>query len=315
MNAYFPPGLLPVLAGNFSVLVIATGIIRGLRNHLSNMGYTELVQRVRSWWIIFGIFTFAIVTDKVLFLLLMTLISYLAFKEFVSMVPVRRADRKLLLLLYLSIPIQYTWIWFQWYGMFLVFIPVVLFLLLQVGMILGRETRGYLRAGATLYWGMMISVFSLSHLGYLMVLPQEQGTHAYGACLVIYIVLLTQINDVAQYLWGKTLGHTKIIPEISPNKTWAGFLGGIFTTSAISMVISPALTPFGTITALIAGLLIGITGFFGDLSISAIKRELCMKNTGDLIPGHGGILDRVDSLTFTAPLFFHCFYLYTFISG
>lgn len=119
------------------------------------------------------------------------------------------------------------------------------------------------------------------------------------------LLLLTQFNDVAQFLWGKTLGSRKIAPTVSPGKTWEGYLGGLATTIGLAAVVGPWLTILDLPRSLIAGVLIGVTGLLGDLNISALKRDLGVKDTGSTLPGHGGVLDRVDSLIFTAPIFFH----------
>ena len=189
--------------------------------------------------------------------------------------------------------------------MFIIFIPVYLFLLLPVAMVLTGETQGYLRAAGTLHWGLMSMVFSLSHLAYLLVLPQGEYAHVSGPGLALFLLVLTELNDVAQYCWGKLLGRHKISPTVSPNKTVEGFVGGVLTTVLLAALLAPWLTPFDRMDALLAGALIAVAGFFGDLSLSALKRDLGIKDSGNLLPGHGGILDRVDSLTYTAPLFFH----------
>jgi phosphatidate cytidylyltransferase len=113
---------------------------------------------------------------------------------------------------------------------------------------------------------------------------------------------------VAQYLLGNLLGRHRIIPRISPNKTWEGFLGGVVTTVLLAVWLSGWLTPMRWQWALLAGLLISVAGYMGDVTISALKRDIGVKNTGTLLPGHGGILDRIDSLSYTAPLFFHFIY-------
>jgi phosphatidate cytidylyltransferase len=195
--------------------------------------------------------------------------------------------------------------------MFIVFIPVYVFLLLPMRMVLIGETKDFLRAAGTLHWGIMTLVFGLSHIAYLLVLPEENNPGAGGAGLVLFLVFLTQFNDVAQYLWGKMLGRHKIIPKVSPNKTWEGFLGGVVTTTGLALLLAPWLTPMAWPMALAAGALISVAGFIGDVTISALKRDIGLKDTGTMLPGHGGILDRIDSLTYTAPLFFHwIFYFY-----
>ena len=224
------------------------------------------------------------------------------------MLPTRRADHRVLFYVYLAIPFQYYWVYLEWYGMFIIFVPVYLFLFLPMRMILVGKTEGFITAAGTLHWGAMTTIFSLSHLAYLLVLPANVAAPAGGAALVLYVVILTQLNDVSQYVWGKSFGKTKVVPEVSPKKTVEGLCGGVMTTIVLAMCLAPALTPLTLVQSVGAGLLIGVTGFIGDVTISALKRDLGLKDSGSLLPGHGGILDRVDSLTYTAPLFFHYIY-------
>jgi phosphatidate cytidylyltransferase len=240
------------------------------------------------------------------------LVSYLAFKEFITLIPTRRADHRVLFWAYLAIPLQYFWAYIEWYGMFIIFIPIYMFLLLPVRMLLRGETEGFLKAAGTLQWGLMTTVLSLSHLAYLLVLPDDGPAEPMGVGLVLYLISLTEINDVAQYLWGKSCGRSKVVPAVSPNKTWAGLAGGVATTTVLAAALAPVLTPLSVLHSLLVGALIGVSGFFGDICISAVKRDIGIKDTGNLLPGHGGILDRVDSLTFTAPLFFHFVRYYYF---
>ena len=107
---------------------------------------------------------------------------------------------------------------------------------------------------------------------------------------------------------GKLTGRHKVIPKVSPNKTWEGFWGGLTTTTVLAALLAPQLTPLSLTESVCAGLLIGCGGFIGDVTISALKRDIGVKDSGSLLPGHGGILDRIDSLTFTAPLLFHFVY-------
>jgi len=192
--------------------------------------------------------------------------------------------------------------------MFIIFIPVYMLLILPMRMVLIGETQGFLRAIGTLHWGLMITVFSLSHMAYLLVLPEAKNPVGGVAGLLIYLVFLTEINDVSQYIWGKTFGKRKIIPKVSLGKTVAGFIGGVLTTVCLAALVAPSLTPLSLYEAIAAGALIGLAGFIGDVTISALKRDLGVKDSGSILPGHGGILDRLDSLTYTAPLFFHFVY-------
>lgn len=297
--------LLWALGGIYVLLFIASLFIAWQQKRQPERNLTELVQRVRSWWIMVAIFSAALLFGATVTLIFLGLVSFLALKEYLSMIPTRRADRRVLFWAYLAIPLQFYWIGIGWYGMFIVFIPVYLFLLLPLRMVLIGETDGFLRAVGTLHWGVMITVFGLSHAAYLIMLPGDADAGGEGASLLLYLVFLTQFNDVAQYVWGKSFGKRPIVPKVSPNKTWAGFIGGVGTTTLLAVLIAPWLTPMDTLAALFSGLMIGVGGFIGDVNMSALKRDLGVKDSGSLIAGHGGILDRVDSLSFTAPLFFH----------
>lgn len=304
------PAVAWALGGIFSLLVVATLAVWLLGRWQPQADFTELRARVRTWWVMAGVFAVALVLSRKVSLVFFAFVSFLALKEYLSLIPTRRADRGVLFWAYLAIPVQYLWIGMGWYGMFIVFIPVYAFLFLPMRMVLIGETEGFLRAAGTLHWGLMAMVFAISHVAALLVLPIA-NPHGGGPGLVLYLVFLTQFNDVAQYLWGKALGRHRVIPKVSPNKTWEGLLGGAATTLLLAWLLAPRLTPFDTVQSLQAGLILSLGGFVGDVVISALKRDLGIKDSGTLLPGHGGILDRVDSLSYTAPLFFHfVWYLY-----
>lgn len=272
---------------------------------------TELWLRIRSWWIIIALVFAVLLSSFTIEIYFFGLLSYLALKEFVSIVPSRQIDRRAIFLVYLAIPFQYYWIYTQWFGMFIIFIPVYLYFILATRLVLLGQTEGFIRAASTLHWGAMLCIFSLSHLAYLLALPAEGNPVGGGIGLVLFILFTTQFNDVLQYVWGKLLGKHKITPKVSPNKTWEGFLGGFMTTTLVGGFLAPFLTPFVGIHAFLVAALIAFAGFFGDLTLSAVKRDVGVKDMSQLIPGHGGILDRLDSLSFSAPLFFHyLYYLY-----
>lgn len=270
--------------------------------------YQELRQRVKTWWLIVAVFAVAVLFNRTVSVIVLGFVSFLAFKEYLSLIPTRRADHRVLFWAYLAIPVQFYWVWRGWYGLFIIFIPVYVLLFLPLRMILIGQTQGFLHAIGTLHWGLMITVFSLSHMAFMLVLPPENNPVGGAMGLLIYLVFLTELNDVAQYMWGKSFGRRKIVPTVSPNKTVAGFLGGVITTTVLAAVLAPWLTPLTAWESIGAGGLIGVAGFVGDVTISALKRDLGVKDSGSLLPGHGGLLDRLDSLTYTAPLFFHYAY-------
>lgn len=302
---------LPVLwgiAGVFAILVVASIVVFAMVRARPARDYGELKARISSWWVMVTVLAVAIVLSPLVSVAFLGFISFLALKEYFSLIPTRRADRRVLFWAYLAIPIQFYWIGIEWYGMFIIFVPVYMFLLLPLALLLTGQTDGFLRAAGSLHWGLMTMVFAIGHAAYLLALPEEVNPAAGGAGLLLFLIFLTQFNDVAQYFWGKLFGRRKVVPAVSPNKTYGGLLGGVATTTCLAWLIAPHLTPLVSWQAPVAGLIIGLAGFAGDVTISALKRDLGVKDSGALIPGHGGVLDRVDSLTFTAPLFFHYIY-------
>lgn len=311
--ADLPPQVLATFGGIFAFLLLATGTHQLLKRSRPEADFSELGARIRTWWMMVTVFTLALLLSRIVSIVFFAFLSFLALKEYFSLTPQRRADRRVLFWAYLAIPVQFYWVGIEWYPMFIIFIPVYMFLLLPMRMVLIGETQGFLRAVSMIHWGLMTTVFCVSHLAYLLVLPPlAPGALAPGAGLVLYLVMLTQLNDVMQYVWGKMLGRHKVIPKVSPGKTWEGLIGGVLTTVVLAVVLGSWLTPFPTVWLMLgAGLLIGLSGFIGDVTISALKRDLGIKDSGTLLPGHGGILDRIDSLIYTAPLFFH--YTYYFV--
>ncbi|HPE61313.1 MAG TPA: phosphatidate cytidylyltransferase [Thiolinea sp.] len=304
-----PVHSLVVMLVVLALLLLATAVQFLLRRRHPERDYQELYLRIRSWWWMIGILFACLAFSKGSTIVLFGFISFLALKEFFSIVPTRLSDRRVIFWAYAAIPVQYYWVYSGWYGMFTVFIPVYVFLFLPMLMVLSGNTRGFIQAAGIMHWAVMLTVFCLSHMAYLIALP-DLNPAAGSIGMVIFILFMTQLNDVSQYVFGKSLGRHKILPAVSPKKTREGFLGGLCTVALAAMILAPLLTPLGPLHGLFAGLLIGSAGFIGDVVISSVKRDLQIKDSGQLIPGHGGILDRFDSLIYTAPLFFH--YLHYF---
>ncbi|WP_299668991.1 phosphatidate cytidylyltransferase [uncultured Psychromonas sp.] len=295
----------------FVVILLITGSLIRWRLQVKNpqTDYLELKQRIQSWWWMIAILFGILLAPTTVSIIFFALLSFLALKEFFSIMPTRQADRRILLWAYLAIPLQYYWVATNWYGMFLIFIPIYVFLFLPMRAVFIGETKGFIRSLGTIHWAVMLSVLCVSHIAYLLQLPvKNEQAGALG--LVLFLIFITQFNDVCQYIWGKTLGKHKIIPKVSPKKTWEGFVGGVITVTLISGFVAPYLTPLTMVQGFVAGTLIAISGFVGDVVISSVKRDLAIKDSGTLIPGHGGLLDRIDSLIYTAPLFFHFLYYF-----
>lgn len=271
--------------------------------------WADLGPRMRSWWVIAILVGGALLLGWQATAILFALISFLALKEFLTLAPTRKEDRIVILLAYLSVFINYALIFADGlfensYQIYLVFIPVYGFLIAASLMAWIGRTEGYLPTVGIVHWGMITCVYNIGYIAYLMRVPDTEAP-AGGAGLVFFLIFITQFNDVAQYCWGKAFGKTKITPNVSPNKTWEGAIGGWLTAAAVFYFLAPHFTPLAPMPAAIMGLLIPMAGFFGDITMSAIKRDIGVKDTSHLIPGHGGVLDRLDSLTFAAPLYFH----------
>jgi phosphatidate cytidylyltransferase len=204
---------------------------------------------------------------------------------------------------FIVLPVQYLLVYIGWYGLFTIFIPVYVFLLLPLIVVAGDDTTRYLERAAKMQWGLMICVFCISHVPALLTLeiPGYQGR---DLLLIAFLVLVVQSSDVLQYIWGKLIGRRQVAPVVSPSKTWEGLLGGVATATALGAALY-WITPFNPWQAALMALAINTMGFFGGLAMSAIKRDRGVKDWGQMIEGHGGMLDRLDSVVFAAPVFFH----------
>lgn len=294
-----------------ALLVVASVSIVVLRRVWPHKNLGELTARVQSWWWMAAVFFGAVAFTTGISLILFTFLSFWALKEYVTLLKTRPADHMALAFCFLAIPIQYYWAAIQWYGMFIIFIPVLMFLILPLRLVLSQETAGFVASASQIQWGLMAFVFGLSHLAFLLLLPSPRTSTAgvNGRTLVLFLAFVVEMSDVLQYIWGKTLGRHKILPGVSPNKTWEGFLGGIASATLLSLAIR-FLTPFSTRETVLVSLIITIAGFAGGAVMSAVKRDFGVKDFGGLIPGHGGMLDRVDSLCYAAPAFFHYLWRY-----
>lgn len=287
-----------------ALLLVASGIVAGLKLAAPSRDWRELSARTNAWWGMAAVFFGALWLGKLAALVLFGLLSFWALKEFVTLLHTRPADHKALFFAFLSVPGQYYWVHLGWYGMFALFIPVYMFLLLPVLLVLAEETKGFVASVSQLQWGLMAFVFGLSHLAYLLRLEPATPGAFQGGALLVFLVFLVEMSDVLQYVWGKLLGRHKILPSVSPNKTWEGFLGGVVCVSLLAVPLR-FLTPFSPWEAAKVGFLVAVAGFCGGAVMSAVKRDFGVKDFGAAIPGHGGMIDRMDSLCFAAPVFFH----------
>ncbi|MFN5079254.1 MAG: phosphatidate cytidylyltransferase [Burkholderiales bacterium] len=264
----------------------------------------NLIDRVNAWWLMVLFLGMAIAIGKYGLIALFFFVSFQCLREFLSLTVTRRGDhRALLWSFWFFLPLQYILVAFEWYGLFSILIPVYAFLLLPVSAALGSDTKHFLQRTSTVQWALMLSVYCLSHLPALIMLDIPGYTQS-NVMLIIFLLLVVQFSDVFQYIWGKLLGKRKLAPEVSPSKTVEGLVGGVISATLLGAALS-FLTPFNVWQAALVSLTINTCGFFGGFVLSAVKRDRGVKDWGNLIPGHGGMLDRVDSLTFAAPIYFH----------
>jgi len=264
----------------------------------------NLNARIRAWWVMIAIFVAALATGGIGSVVLFALLSFVALRELITLTPTRRGDhRTLFWAFFVFIPGQYLFVATGYYGMFAIFIPVYAYLFIPLRSALAGDTRDFLARTAKIQWGLMLAVYCVSHAPALLML-QIPGYAHQGAKLLLFLVVVVQLSDVLQYVFGKTLGRRPVAPTVSPNKTVEGTLYGIGTASLVGAGLW-WITPFSPAGALAVALAITCAGFAGGLVMSAIKRDLGVKDFGSLIEGHGGVLDRIDSLCFAAPLYFH----------
>jgi phosphatidate cytidylyltransferase len=264
----------------------------------------NLNARIRAWWMMVVVFGLALATGGIGSVVLFALTSFLALREFITLTPTRYGDHRSLFWVFFAIlPLQYYLIAIRWYGLFSIMIPVYAFLFIPIRSAMAGDCEHFLERTAKIQWGLMICVYCVSYVPALLSLSIP-GYEGQNGKLMFYFVLVVQMSDVLQYLWGKTLGRHKIAPAVSPNKTWEGFFGGIACATLLGTALWWA-TPFTPLQSAGMSLAITLMGFAGGLVMSAIKRDRGVKDYGNIIEGHGGVMDRIDSLCFAAPVFFH----------
>ena len=297
------------LLGTILALLALASIIGAILKRTAKRDQARVVienlnARTRSWWVMSGIFALTLVSGGVGSLILFALLSFLALREYIVLIPTRRADHRTLFWSFFIItPLHYYLVGIHWYGLFAILIPVFAFVFVPSRMALAGDTEHFLERAAKIQWGLMVCAYCLSHAPALLML-EIPGYERQGAKLLLFLVLVDQMSDVLQYVWGKLLGRHRIAPTVSPNKTWEGFLGGVGSATLLGSAFW-WVTPFSPAQAAGMSSAITLMGFAGGLVMSAIKRDAGVKDFGTVIEGHGGILDRVDSLCFAAPVFFH----------
>jgi phosphatidate cytidylyltransferase len=299
------------LAGLFGgvlfLLVVSTLVGRWLKrrrkSEASRATIENVIERFRAWWKMCAIFALAILVGRVGSLILFGLISFLALREYMTLVPTRRGDhRTLFWSFFVIMPLQYLLIGMQWYGFAAILIPVLAFVYVPTRIAIAGDTAHFLERAAKIQFGIMMCAYCLSHAPALLLL-KIPGYEGQDARLLLYLVIVDQMSDALQFVWGKLIGRNKIAWRVSPNKTWEGLFGGNLSATLLGAALWWA-TPFTPLQSAGMAFTICILGSCGSLVMSAIKRDIGIKDFGRVIEGRGGLLDRIDSLCFAAPVFF-----------
>ncbi len=296
---------LVVFLGVIAVLLAASlaGRVIALRSGPSAV-VDNLNQRIRAWWAMVILIGIAFLFGKTGIILLFAIASFTALREFITLTETRRGDHyALVVAFFVILPAQYILVALEWYGLYAIFIPVYAFLFMPIIAAFRADTTRFMERIAVAQWALMLAVFCLSHVPALVTLDIP-GYERRGLLLIVFLVVVVQSSDVLQYVFGKLYGERKIAPSLSPSKTWEGFLGGVGAATLIGAALW-WITPFTIWQAALMALVICLMGFLGGLVMSAIKRDRGVKDWGHLIEGHGGVLDRLDSVVFAAPVFFH----------
>jgi phosphatidate cytidylyltransferase len=302
-----PQEAIPLFLGLGAVLVAATlvgQILKWRSGAGSNPVVDNLNERIFAWWVMVALIGVAFLVGKAGLIVLFAFASFAALREFLTLTHTRRGDHwALMAAFFIGIPVQYYLVWIEWYGLYSIFIPVYGFLMLPIIAVVRGDTTHFLSRIASLQWGLMICVFCVSHIPALLTLDIP-GFEGKKLLLVAFLVTVVQGSDVLQYVFGKLVGRHKVAPSLSPSKTWEGLIGGLVSATALGAGLW-WLTPFSPAQAAAMALVTCLMGFFGGLVFSAIKRDRGVKDWGRMIEGHGGMLDRLDSVIFAAPIFFH----------
>lgn len=304
----FHTDFMTLIFGIGGLLIVASIIGFLLEKYLAADGTRPAIEnlndRIKAWWVMVIMLAIAFLGGRLGVVVLFAFCSFAALREFVTLTNSKRADHwSLAAAFFIVLPLQYAFIWIDWYGMYSIFIPVYVFLLMPIVSVVRGDTDSFLIRVAESQWALMICVFCASHVPALLLI-KIPGYEGQNVLLIAFLVIVVQMSDVMQYVWGKLFGKTKIAPRLSPSKTVEGFVGGVASATILGACLW-WITPFTPVQAAVLSLVISLMGFFGGLVMSAIKRDRGVKDWGHLIAGHGGLIDRLDSVVFAAPIFFH----------
>jgi phosphatidate cytidylyltransferase len=333
---------LGLVGGVLVLLGAATAVVQILKRRTDSTIDPAILEtfrlRIRAWWLLCAVLAASILMHPTVTIILFGLIAFWALREFITLTPTRPGDhRALFWVFFLCTPLQFVLVGMKSYELFSIVIPVYAFLLIPARIALSGDSKRFLERIAKIQAGLLICVYCLSYAPALLTLPlprdqepasaQSGGNSAVSSAaqvpdenpgpvspaekdankcarLLFFFVLMVQLSDVLQYAWAQVPSKHVIVPTINPTKTWEGLLGGTASVALLGAALSWA-TPFPYWFAAIMSAVIAAMGFAGALTMSAIKRDRGVKDYGTLVTGHGGVLDRIDSICFAAPVFYH----------
>jgi phosphatidate cytidylyltransferase len=318
MSAAFELRTLGLVGGVLLLLAMATVIIRALRARNDSGLNTAILEtfrmRVHAWWVLLSILAATFFFHPTATVVLSGLGAFWALREFITLTPTRPGDHRTLFMVFFVItPLQFVLVGMKSYPLYSIMIPVYAFLIIPGLIALAGDYKRFLERTAKIEAGLLICVYCLSYAPALLTLKLEPDDSPVPLAplanerLLFFFVLMVQLSDALQYAWAQIPSRHVIVPSINPTKTWEGLLFGSASVTLIGGVLWWA-TPFQGSNwwmAAAMSLVISVMGFAGGLTLSAIKRDRGVQDYGTLVEGHGGLLDRIDSLCFAAPVFFH----------
>jgi phosphatidate cytidylyltransferase len=305
--------LLYFYGGVVLLLIVLTQIGKTLRKRsqpgTNRSAIDNFSNRINAWWKMLAIFTLAVLAGHVGTLILFAFVSFVAMREYMTLVPTRPSDHLTLFWSFFVImPFQYCLIGLHWYGFFTGLIPILGFAFIPVSIAIEGDTEHFLERAAKIQFGILVCIYCLSHLPALLFL-HIPGLSGHNARLLLYVAVIDQTSGLLQYVWSSLIGKNRIAWRVSPSMTWEGFAAGTLSAAVIGTALWWA-TPFTPLQSAGMSLTISVLGSAGWLVMSALKRDIGIKDFGLVIERRGGMLDRIDSLCFAAPLFYHVLHYY-----
>ena len=309
--------VLVVLVSLGALLAAGQTLKRQPESHLDPAILRNFNKRVTSWLTICVMLVIAFMLDRSVTIALFGFVSFWALREFITMTPTRRGDhRTLFWVLFGFTPLQYVLVGIDNYDLFTIVIPVYASLFIPARIAFAGDHKRFLERTAKIQFGLLICVYSLSHAAALLNLDLAKWNSAKGIYepwesdtygLLFFFIAIVQVSDILHFLWDRLFGRHLIAAAVNATKTWEGLLGAACCTSLVGMGIQVLLpvTPFTWWGAGFMALIISIMASSGSMTMSAIKRDRGVKEHGTLVLGHAGVLDRIDSICFSAPIFFH----------